>query len=425
LLELWRRIARIGAVKIYSVLLGVVTLAITARILGPEGRGQLVVIMTWVSTFATLVSLSLGQVAIHKAAQCGGAGWLRVALSTLLLYATVVTAFGWSVALCLYWATQGALFGEVSAWLLVLGFIALPLIIFEQYVSSLLMTLEQLDIYNIFQVIGRTVGVAGTLALLLLASWGVASVLLGNLAGLLIILVGSTTYLYRRVDGWIRPSRIDLLCYLQSGIKLHLNAIGTFLIIGADILMLNYFRGPEETAFYQLGAQIIGIMMILPQAASMVVFGKVASLGADRAWSNNRNMLIQVIALMGAAVLFVGGAASWWLVWIAGEEFLPTLDVFYWQLMAIAGMTLSTMMAPQWIGRGYFWQASLVTLTVGILNLTANYLLIPQYGMKGAAWATLGSYMVALITNGLMVVWCERKALVALRKEHASSSAAT
>tara|TARA_R110002094_G_scaffold211871_2_gene182280 strand:- start:1224 stop:1634 length:411 start_codon:yes stop_codon:yes gene_type:complete len=136
-------------------------------------------------------------------------------------------------------------------------------------------------------------------------------------------------------------------------------------------------------------------------------------------------MLIQVIALMGAAVLFVGGAASWWLVWIAGEEFLPTLDVFYWQLMAIAGMTLSTMMAPQWIGRGYFWQASLVTLTVGILNLTANYLLIPQYGMKGAAWATLGSYMVALITNGLMVVWCERKALVALRKEHASSSAAT
>ncbi|MCX7112896.1 MAG: hypothetical protein NTX45_22825 [Proteobacteria bacterium] len=38
--ELWVNIAHTSGAKIYSLLVGIVTLSLTDRLLGPEGRGQ-------------------------------------------------------------------------------------------------------------------------------------------------------------------------------------------------------------------------------------------------------------------------------------------------------------------------------------------------------------------------------------------------
>jgi O-antigen/teichoic acid export membrane protein len=70
-------------------------------------------------------------------------------------------------------------------------------------------------------------------------------------------------------------------------------------------------------------------------------------------------------------------------------------------------MTFSTVMAPQWIGRGYFWQAAGLTILVGVINLAANFLLIPQYGMWGAIYAFLATYAFAVVANGAMAFWCQ------------------
>jgi O-antigen/teichoic acid export membrane protein len=66
-------------------------------------------------------------------------------------------------------------------------------------------------------------------------------------------------------------------------------------------------------------------------------------------------------------------------------------------------------MAPQWIGRGYFWQAAVTTLVVGAINLVANFMLIPSHGMRGAVIAFIGTYAFAVIGNGAMALWCESR----------------
>ena len=79
-------------------------------------------------------------------------------------------------------------------------------------------------------------------------------------------------------------------------------------------------------------------------------------------------------------------------------------------LPGLIGMTFSAVMAPQWIGRGYFWQAAGLTFLVGGINLACNFWLIPLYGMQGAVYAFLGTYMFSVIGNGLMVWHCESMA---------------
>ena len=66
--ELWGNIAHTSGAKIYSLLVGVFSLSLTARLLGPEGRGQVATITTWVGMFSTFAYLSLGQVALHRMA---------------------------------------------------------------------------------------------------------------------------------------------------------------------------------------------------------------------------------------------------------------------------------------------------------------------------------------------------------------------
>jgi|25_taG_2_1085351.scaffolds.fasta_scaffold00190_15 O-antigen/teichoic acid export membrane protein len=407
--ELWGRILQTGGVKIYAVVLGMVSITITARILGPSGRGELVAITTWVTTFSTFAYLSLGQVAVHRAAKSDGEGWLPDAYHTLLTFALVATLAGWAVAGLIYVSPWQDIFGDITpAWLL-LGFLLLPFRIWEQYSSSLLMSLERLDVYNRFQFIGSTFGFLLTIFLLVVIGLGVEGVLTSNVLSQLLIAVGGLALLHRSAGGWSRPRWAVMRNYLGSGLKLHMNAIGMFFITGSDILMLNYHRGSEETAFYQLGVQLMGMMMLVPQAAQMVIYGKVSALGADQAWGVHRKILLQVTALVTIGALVAGLTAPWWIVLLVGEAFTASVEVFQWLLLAAVGMTFSTVMAPQWIGRGFFSAVSIMALCFGGLNLILNWFWIPKYGMYGALYATLITYTISVLVNGGMALYCQSR----------------
>lgn len=411
--DLWQKILQTGGVKIYAAVLGMVSITVTARVLGPEGRGELVAITTWVTTFSTFAYLSLGQVAVHRAAKSQGQSWLPDAYHTLLSFAVIGTLIGWFFAYAMYAGPWPNIFGDITPVWLLLGFLLLPFRIWEHYGSSLLMALERLDVHNRFQFIGSTAGFLLTLFLLIIVGWGLEGVLTSHLFSQILIAAGGIALLHRSSGGWSRPRRLVMRNYLGNGLRLHMNAIGMFFITGSDILMLNYHRGPEETAFYQLGVQLMGMMMLVPQAAQMVVYGRVSKLGPDQAWKAHRKILAQVTALVALGALVVGASAPWWLILLVGESFSPSVDLFQWLLLASIGMTFSTVMAPQWVGRGLFTSVSVMTLTFGGLNLILNWFWIPEYGMYGALYATLITYTISVLVNGCMALYCQKRVRVA------------
>src|SRR3954454_24265600 len=124
--DLWRSIGFTSAARVYSVLAGAVSLILTARTLGPEGRGTVAAAITWALLFSTLGYLSLGQVAIHRATGKPADEWLRPVLSVLVAMTGLVTAVGWVVAAVLYASSGGDAFGKMPTYALVLGFAALP-----------------------------------------------------------------------------------------------------------------------------------------------------------------------------------------------------------------------------------------------------------------------------------------------------------
>jgi len=407
--DIWIKITQTGGARFYGILIGIVSLSITARALGPDGRGELAAANTWVETVKTVVYLSLGQVAFHHAASNRDSDWLPSTLSSLVWFTALLTLTGWLVVAGLYFGPTSGVFGGITALSLVLAFLLLPLGIWEQYSQSLLMAIDKLDVYNRYTVIGRTVSFLCVMGLFVGATLEVWGVLVASLIGQAVVSSGGAFLLFRRSGGIRRPEFRMMLTLLKGGVKLHLNAIGGMLILASDVLFINYYRGTEEAGFYQLGTQLVGLMLILPTAASMVIYTRIGDLGIDAAWAVHRRIMMQTLGVMIVGAVLAWLTVPYWLVWIAGPAFTPTIDLFRWQVLAVLGMSLSILMAPQWISRGYFVAASAVTLAVGLSNLVANYLMVPVHGAYGAIWASIGTYGIAIAANIGMILRCDRR----------------
>lgn len=409
MLDIWKKILQAGGARIYSMGLAFLSLILTARVLGPEGRGQYVAITTWTTMLATVTCLSLGQVVLYRAAQSRGDSWFADSYRVLVTFTGVLSLIGWGIALLAYLTPLRTVYGDLNPLWLALGFLLLPFRIWDNYAVALFQAIGKLNSYNVFLVVSSSVGV---LALVLLVQWQQAG-LPGALAALLVgqglLALGGAAALHRLAQGYRLPAREACTAFAGDGLKIHLNTIGMLLIAGVDLLMINYYRGPEETSRYQIAAQLMGIIMLVPQAASLVVSSRISALGPQKAWPLQRKIVWQSTALMLGVSLALGWSARVWLPLVFGRDYVASIDILDWLLFAGLGMTFSTLMAPQWIARGLLLQASALTIVSGIINVALNSLLIPTYGAEGAAYSVLVTYGCAIVAHGAMFFYCERE----------------
>jgi O-antigen/teichoic acid export membrane protein len=407
--ELWRSIGFTSGARIYAVVAGAISLVITARVLGPAGRGTVAAAITWAALFATLGYLSLGQVAIHRAAGRPVEEWLRPVLGVLVTMAALVTLVGWGLAAVIYAASGGAAYGHMPGYALALGFALLPFLVWEQYASMLLVGVGRISFYNRREVIGRTIGVLLVIVLVGFAGAGIAGALISLLVAQTLVAGAGARYLARLAGGRLTLDRPLLRGMVVDGLKLHFNAIGTLLFVEAAVLIVQSVRGPAETGPFQVAVQLMTVALLIPQAASMVIYGEVSRLGPNGAWPANRKILITLGGLMTAVALVAYLVAPAVVPFVFGDDFESAVPVFQVLVLGILGQTFSSVMAPQWIGRGLFWQASALTVALGIANVAACIPLVHAYGMKGAAYSLLGVYTVSIVGNSLMAVWVSRR----------------
>ncbi len=402
------QVAQTSWARLYGMALSILTLAVTSRMLGPDGRGVVAAASTWVGTFVAVAYLSLPQVLLHQVAGQPPSSWMPSALGTMLGLLAVITAVVWAVVGALLAWTGGDLFQNLGAGVLAIAFSALPAFLWQESASSLLLANDALPRLNRAQVISATVGAGLLLALVGLFHLGVQGALAASGLGQFTFMVLTIRELLRIAP---RPRFDPALArrLLAGGAKLHLNAIGTLLCTQANVLIINHLRDPSETAFYDLSQKLISFLQVIPSAMGMVVYTLAAREGPDRAWETQRKLLVQATALMIAAGLVLAAAAPWLIRLLVGEPFLPTVPLFRMMLLATVGMTFSILMSSQWITRGFFLQVAAMGIVIGGLSVLGSAWLVPRHGMYGAAIAYLFTYAMSVLANGGCALWVERR----------------
>ena len=144
-------------------------------------------------------------------------------------------------------------------------------------------------------------------------------------------------------------------------------------------------------------------MLVLPQAVSMVFFSKMAGLTPDLLWKSQKKIIIQIMAVMLIMMAMAYCVSPKIIILLAGRSFYSSIVVFQQLLPVVIGMSLAQLMATQWIGRGKFVIASILTITAAIINILIGIIFIPKFGMQGAIWASL--LTLALFTTVAQVIF--------------------
>jgi O-antigen/teichoic acid export membrane protein len=407
---LWQNVVEVGAARIYTLLVGTAVIILTARILGPERQGIIAAALAWASLFANFAGLSLGQVAHYRIQAQRNQDWLPSILGALLFFACGLTLVSLLFAYTLYQFTGGALFKHISPSVLIIAFALLPLIIWEQYASNLLAAVDKLKQYNSAQYIGRTVWIMGTIVFLVVLKMGVKGALLAQVIGQAIVVLMGTITLLKAAAHSLHFKMDEIKEMLKGSAKLHLNTVSSFLLVQGSILMLNHFGSKTEVGWFQLAFQMITLMLIVPQAASIVLFSKMSRVGPDHLWPEQKKLIFQVLGAILLLCALAYMAAPIIVPLAVGTKFVPTIKIFRLLLPIIIGMSLAQLMTSQWIGRGLFLPTTIATSIVAGANLAANAILIPKLGMFGAVWAALFSYLgIAVLVQSYFACWCEKQ----------------
>ncbi len=358
--------------------------------------------------FATMGSLSLGQVAMHRATVRRREPWLGDTMGTLLVFAGVVTLVAWAGAIVLYVATSGRTFGTTPPLALAVGFLMVPFLVWELYGGNLLTAIDRIGVYNRAQVAGRTVGIA-----LMCVCWWLH---LGVLAALGIALVSQIIVscigvreLWHAAGGRVQATLGEARALLRGAAQLHLNTVNGYVYMSLGILVVNRYCLAAETGWYQFSMSLLGVILVIPLAASSVLSARVVKLGPEDAWPVHRKALLYLPFLMIATAIAAAICAPRAIPMVVGPKYIPAVPVFQLSLFGVVGLTFSAIMSSQWIGRGYFWQMSASSVVVAIIHLTATWVLVRRHGMYGAVYANLITSGVAVVGNGTFALFCEMK----------------
>ena len=407
---LWRHIVEVSAARIYSLSISTLIMLVTARTLGPASQGILVAALTWVTLFANFSGFSIEQVVHFRIQLNKGTDWFPRICGTLLFLGIFLSTAAMISGIFLQHFFAPDLFRNIPPFVLSLAFGLLPLFIFEQYLSSLLAAANRLQWYNLAQVAGRSLWLVLIAVFLLIFEFNVPLAISAQLCGQLLLVAIAAVGLTR---GHLRKLRIDFSEareLLKGSAKLHLNSIGAFVLSQSAVLLLNHFRTSPEVAWYQVANQIIMAFLVVPYAASTVLFSRIARSSPDVVWSEQKKIILGVILMIIIFSTIAFFAAPWIIPLILGSSYSPVVGIFRWLLPILLGLTLAQLMAPQWISRGKFMWTASITSIAAVLNLVANSILIPRLHLMGAVWVSLFTYLgLTLLTQLSFAWWCETK----------------
>ncbi|MFM9434228.1 enterobacterial common antigen flippase [Janthinobacterium sp. CG_23.3] len=406
-----RRIVMMSVARGYGMVLSLGTLFVSARLLGPQGRGEFAAAMAWAALFATLFNLSLGQALQHRLQSAQSKPTLAEQLGTLGGMAAALAAAALLCACMLYLGSGGALFKGLSPALLLLALGAVPLLVWEQYASNMLAAAAQTGLLNRAQYIGRSAGFAVFFLLVMYLGLGVPGALASQLIGQFLVAALVLLPLWQLAGSSAKWARREVLPLLRSGVVIHMTTVSAFLLDQVSILLINHDLGKSDVGFYQLAQQMVALLLIVPQSALMVIYGGLAKASPDAFWPQQKRLAKKVLAGVAGLSLFAYLVAPWMVALVAGHAFDPSVAMFRALLPTILGISLALLMTPQWIGRGMLKLNTALTIATSVVVVGASYWAIPRYGVDGAINVRLAAYALWIPLAQLVFwFWCNRRA---------------
>lgn len=403
------------AVKAVFVVLQFSVSVVLARLLGVGGFG----VYSFAIAVATLLLIpaQLGfsgylvrMVAIYRAqSEFGLLKGLLIRSGQFVVLASAVTAGLCAAAITSF---DGQL-GEPSSTTLLLALFLVPFLSLLMAGGGVLRGLGHVVVSHIPEQTLRPL----ILLLLLLYASSVAEVtsekaMFANLGATVAALVFGIFLLKTRLPGThdSQHAKMRTMEWLRGALPFMLLAGSQVINHQADILLLGVLATVNDVGQYRVAVQIADALVVVLLAITASITPHLASLHSKGDWHTIQQVLVSAhragMSILVPLAVLVALAGGGFLEFMFGAEFsdasgavtiLASGKALY-AGVGFCGIALSMF--------GFASVATVVTLLTALLNIALNWLLIPRYGIEGAAVATSLSLV---IVNAALAMWIKSK----------------
>lgn len=374
--------------------LGLVNSLLLARLLGPEGRGELAAAMLWPLTLIYIASFGVQESCVYFAAksQTRTGVILTNALVLFLLQSAIAIPLGYFLLPRLL-AEQPASVIAASRFLLIttcLGLLAL-------YGASTLRARLEMGLYNTINLIIPLGSMLGILWFVLRGELTLTRIVWLYVALYVLLLSATLAALFaKRLWNSFRTDRGIMKQMVRYGAKVQIGGISQLANLRLDQMLMAAFLPAAQLGLYVVAVSIASITTVLPSAIRTVTAPRVA----QDELSTQDIPGLQVKLRSYWTLNVIGGMVMLCLTPFAielmfGSEFRPAILAAMILILASMSLGGKDMLIGPAYGLGaptLVSQAEVVSLIVTGVTLVT---LLPIWGIVGAATASLAAYTAA------------------------------
>lgn len=405
-------------VKVIALFVSFAISILLARILGVDGFGSYAYIMALIGMLGIPVQLGLPTLVTRLVASFEVTkswdlmkGIIVVSLKVISIMSLFILLITWFV---INFVTGDSMTSTIDNSALLIALFLIPILAILAVVSASLRGLHYVVLSQVFEKV-----LAPFVFLLMIFGFylfndkttSVKAIFIYKIISSIFVLLLAVYYLWKYIPLNVKKviPKYDSKNWLNSAIPLFISGGMFFVNSKTDILMLGYYKDSYDVGLYQVASRGGTIMTFSLTVIAAVIAPLIAKLYTQKNYKKlqeiiSKGALVTFLLTLPLAIILI-----FWgdlvLEFAFGNEFVGaytpliylTLGFLFSSMMGSTGLTLNMTGFEKYTAIGVGISA--------VLNIILNGLLIPKYGIKGAAIATSISL---LIWNSILVIFVWR-----------------
>ena len=398
-------------VEILTVGLNLMLGVLTARILGPERRGVLTLVMTLSLTLVYFADLGVSQANVYligRRKRLEG----EIAANSVFIALTVGAILSLAAWLARDLALNTSLRGLPAHYLAAILLLLPPLLLYT-YWMAILRARQYFGVFNFLRLL-MPVALLGCMALALLVfKGGIGWAVMAYVAGTCLAIAVGLFVIGRLVR--FKPAFDWLLAResLAYGLKSYLQNLVGHLAYRLDIYLVALFLSPRDVAFYAIATSVAELSWYIPNSVGIVLFPKLSSVPGERIHPLTAEVCRHMLLITTATTIAVILAGVVGIPLLYGADYVPAVVPLIALGPGIVAMSLYKVLTRNFSSRNR-QQVTVLIAVVGLtLNVVLDALLIPRLATVGAAlasscaYATMGGALLLAFRRESQLSWHE------------------
>lgn len=398
--------------QVLILVFGVILMIILARALGPEGKGIYALIILVPTLAIKLAGFGIEEANVYFTGS-------KKYLDKELVSASFACAFSLGVLLILLFLVI-SLFdffqnflnsNQINLSYLWITVLTIPFTYLYVFLNGVFLGKEEIVKFNTVKISFIFFQLIAAILLLIILKQGILGAIFSYvLASVAVSLIA--IFLIRKIVVFHFSFNKKLFKNILSyGGKIYLGNIAQFLNYRVDMILIAIFLMPAAVGFYSIAVEIVEKLWLIPMVIATVLFPRISSLNGSQA-----NSLTPRVCRHTLLIVFIVSLGLIFLAYplikiLFGSVFLPSVWPLLILVPGVIAFSISRILLADLSGRGKPGVAIKASSVSLVANIFLNILLIPKWGISGAAFASTIAYTLSTLIIIITFIKISKKSL--------------